>query len=227
MTDAIVAIDGPAGAGKSSAARRLAGELGYVLIDTGALYRAVALVSKERGVGWDDADALGALARGLDLAFEAVGEGGGALLVDGEDRSRAIRAPDISQGASQVSAHPTVREALLGVQRAMGARGAVVLEGRDIGTVVFPNADVKVFLTASVSARAKRRYEELLASGATASLEDVEREMIIRDARDSEREVAPLRPAEDAVQLDSTDLDLDGVVRRLVQIVAEAGFSPR
>lgn len=222
---AIVAIDGPAGAGKSTAAKLLAKRLGYVLIDTGALYRAVALAAKEQGVDWDDGDALGALAGSLDLRFGVVeGDARPPLFVDGEDRSDDIRRPDISQGASRVSAHPSVRAALLGVQRRMGEQGGVVLEGRDIGTVVFPNADVKVFLTASNDARARRRYDELVETGGEADLDEVRREMEIRDARDSSREVAPLKPADDAVLLDSTALDLHAVVEQLATLVEEAGF---
>jgi len=229
MSGAIVAIDGPAGAGKSTAANRLAHRLGYVLIDTGALYRAVALVAKERGIAWDDAASLGALAAGMDLRFEPSKEAGGRppLLIDGVDRSSAIREPDISRGASEVSAHPSVRAALLGVQRDMGARGGVVLEGRDIGTVVFPDAHVKVFLTASAEARANRRCQELTAAGAEAELSEVRAEIEKRDARDSGRAIAPLRAAEDATLLDSTNLDLDGVIERLVEIVSAAGFLAR
>ncbi|MBX3269999.1 MAG: (d)CMP kinase [Sandaracinaceae bacterium] len=229
MRGAVVAIDGPAGAGKSTAARRLAHRLGYVLIDTGALYRAVALVAKERGIDWDDAEALGQLARTIELRFSPAPSEGGRppLLVDGADRSDAIRAPDISEGASRVSAHPPVRAALLGVQRAMGAQGGCVLEGRDIGTVVFPDADVKVFLTASLDARADRRFEELVDAGAEVDRDSVMVEMARRDARDAGRDTAPLRPAADAVPLDTTALDLDGVVERLVEIVREAGFSAR
>lgn len=229
MKGAIVAIDGPAGAGKSTAARLLAERLGYVLIDTGALYRAVALAAKERGVSWDDGEGLGRLAAGLELRFVPPTARGGRppLLLDGVDRSTDIRAPDISQGASRVSAFPPVRAALLGVQRAMGEAGGCVLEGRDIGTVVFPNADVKVFLTASVEARVGRRYEELLEAGGDVDRDAVRAELETRDARDSGREVAPLRPADDAVLVDTTDLHLDAVVERLVEIVREAGFPAR
>ena len=222
----IVAIDGPAGSGKSTAARRLAERCGYVLIDTGALYRAVALVAKERGVGWDDADALGALASTLELSFGNASEGGRPpLYVDGADRSGELRTPEISQGASRVSAHPPVRAALLGVQRRMGEQGGVVLEGRDIGTVVFPNADVKVFLTASDDARAARRNAELVSRGEASDVAEVKREMQRRDTRDSMRAVAPLKQADDAVLLDTSDITLDEIVERLVEIVREAGFS--
>lgn len=227
---AIVAIDGPAGAGKSTAARRLAGRFGYVLIDTGALYRAVALLAKERDVAWEDEVRLGKLAASLELRFEppAAGPSGRpSLFVDGEDRSTDIRRPDISQGASQVSAHPAVRSALLEVQRSMARGGGVVLEGRDIGTVVFPSADVKVFLTASTDARARRRHDELVAGGAKVDLAEVKAEMEIRDTRDTERAVAPLRPADDATMLDTSDLGLDEVVDRLAAIVRAAGFAAR
>ncbi len=214
----VVAIDGPAGAGKSTAARMLAERLGYVLIDTGALYRAVALVAKERGVDWSDGPALGEVARSLALEFGRAEGGRPPLYVDGVDRSADIRREDVSQGASRVSAFPEVRAALLDVQRRMGEAGGVVMEGRDIGTVVFPDAEVKVFLTASVEARARRRYEELVARGVQPDLSAVLREIEERDARDSGRAVAPLRQAPDAVLLDTSDLGLSDVVGRLVEI---------
>ena len=216
----MIAIDGPAGAGKSTVARRVAQELGYALIDTGALYRAVALVAKERAVSWDDAGALGQLAAELALRFGTPRETERPpLFIDGIDRSGDIRRPDISQGASRVSAHPPVREALLGVQRAMGAAGGVVLEGRDIGTVVFPDADVKVFLTASAEARASRRAAELREKGMDVDEAAIRREIEIRDARDAGRAIAPLKPARDATMLDSTDLGLDEVVERVLSLI--------
>ncbi len=213
----IIAIDGPAGAGKSTLSRLVAQRLGYTLVDTGALYRAVALRARQRGISWDDGPALGALASQLHLSFVD-----GALEVDGERPGDALRTPEISQGASRVSAHPAVRAALLGVQRDMGREGGVVLEGRDIGTVVYPDAEVKVFLVATDEERARRRLAELLARGERSSLEEVLEEMRVRDRRDSERETAPLRMAEGAVRVDSTGRTLDELVEQLAAWVARA-----
>lgn len=218
----VVALDGPAGAGKSTAARLLAERLGYVLVDTGALYRGVALAAQERNVSWDDGPGLGALVDALALSFERADAGASRLHIDGIDRSGEIRTPQISTGASRVSRHPEVRTALLGLQRRLGEQGRVVLEGRDIGTVVFPDAEVKVFLTASDEARAKRRYSELQAAGHEVEFADVLADLRERDKRDSERDVAPLRAADDAIVLDTSDLDLDEVVERLCAIVARS-----
>lgn len=215
----VIAIDGPAGAGKSTASRRLAERLGFVLVDTGALYRGVALAAREAGVCWDDGPALGELARTLDLRFETGDGGEPRLRMNGRDRSRDIRTPEVARGASRVSAHPPVREALLDLQRRLGADGGVVLEGRDIGTVVFPDAEVKVFLTASPETRARRRLGDLRARGMQADYEATLAEIRERDERDSSRPVAPLRPAEDAIVLDTSDLDLPQVVDRLVDLV--------
>jgi len=217
MSSKIIAIDGPAGAGKSTAARRLADRLGYVLLDTGALYRAVALAARRAELDWADGDAVGALARQLveEEALAMVRTEDGAMRVElrGEDVSAAIREREISAGASQVSAFGPVRAALLGLQRQIGHSGAgVVAEGRDMGTVVFPDAPVKFYLTASLEVRAKRRFDELTARGKKVSLEDTRREVEQRDHNDSNRAVAPLRQADDAILVDSTDVLLDGVV---------------
>ncbi|MDQ3032629.1 MAG: (d)CMP kinase [Myxococcota bacterium] len=214
----VVAIDGPAGAGKSTVSRGVAAQLGFALVDTGALYRAIALRAREEGISWQDGPALGALGAELELSF-VDSPGGSRLLVDGRDRSGDIRTGEISQGASIVSQHAEVRAALLGLQRRLGAEGGVVLEGRDIGTVVFPDAEVKVFLTASDEERARRRQAELSGRGARAELDAVLAEIRERDHRDSSRPVAPLRVAPDAVRVDSTGLTLEQVVERIVEIV--------
>jgi cytidylate kinase len=216
----VVAIDGPAGAGKSTVSYALATKLGYVRIDTGALYRAVALAADARGVSWDDAPALAAIAAGAAFEFRRVGEAT-HLFVDGADREKDLRTPHISQGASKVSALPAVRDALMGVQQGMGEAGGVVMEGRDIGTVVFPDADVKFFLTASDVERAKRRLKELLAKGTTTTLDEVLAEMTERDRRDSERATAPLKQARDAILVDSTAMNLDEVVAKMEELVRE------
>jgi cytidylate kinase len=218
----VVAIDGPAGAGKTTVSKRLAERLGYTRVDTGALYRAIALRAREEHVSWDEGPALGALAARLDLAFVA-GPTGARLFVDGRDREDEIRTPEISQGASIVSAHPEVRAALLDLQRRLGAEGAVVLEGRDIGTVVFPDADVKVFLTASDEERARRRQAELTARGLHVDVETVLAEIRERDERDARRAVAPLAAAPDAICVDTTGIPIEAVVDRLASLVRDAG----
>jgi CMP/dCMP kinase len=219
----VIAIDGPAGAGKSTVAQLLAKYLGYVLVDTGALYRAIALLARERGVPWTDGPALGALAAQLQLHFEPVPDGAPRLLEGDRDLSNAIRTPEISMGASDVSKHPEVRAALLSLQRSLGTDGGVVLEGRDIGTVVFPDAEAKVFLTASAEVRARRRVKDLASRGITADLGQTLAEIRARDAQDSERPVAPLRAADDAIVLDTTDLDMPAVVEELARLAREKG----
>ncbi|HHH29685.1 MAG TPA: (d)CMP kinase [Polyangiaceae bacterium] len=228
----IIAIDGPAGAGKSTAARTLAKRLGYVLLDTGALYRAVALAAQRQGVDWSDelgcADVAQRLAESDGLRLEPHPEGppetkGTKVLLRGEDVSLAIRAPEIGMGASKVSAFPGVRDALLDLQRQLGRAGVgVVAEGRDIGTVVFPDAPVKFFLTASLEVRAKRRQAELAAKGRPMDLEAVKREVERRDEQDSTRAVAPLEQADDAVLIDSTGRDIEDVVSEMLRVVDDA-----
>jgi CMP/dCMP kinase len=221
----VVAIDGPAGAGKSTVTRKVAERLGYVIVDTGALYRVVALAAEQAGVGFDDAERASKLAEAL-VAEEAVQlrrgqDGAQQVLLRDKDVSGSIRTQTISQGASKVSAHPGVRQALLELQRTQGRQGAVVLEGRDIGTVVFPDAEAKFFLTASVEVRAQRRRDELAARGTPPSLEDVMREVKERDQRDSTRPVAPLKQADDAQLVDSSTLSVEQVVERIVASVRE------
>ncbi len=214
----VVAIDGPAGAGKSTASKALAARLGFFLLDTGAIYRCVALASRRNGIAWDDEEKLGAIARSLPIVFVAR-EGGQAVLLSGEDVSSAIRTPEISDGASRVSSLPSVRAALLSLQRELAARGGCVVEGRDIGTVVLPWAPVKFFLTASPEERARRRHEELLARGQKSDLEQTLAEIVERDHRDSTRDVAPLKAAEDALTIDTSPLSLEEVVARMESVV--------
>lgn len=216
----VVAIDGPAGAGKSTAARLLARRLGYELLDTGAIYRVMALLARRRGIAWEDGAGVAALAADLDLGFRLDGDLN-RVLVDGVDVSADIRTPEMSDGASRVSALPEVRAALLGLQRRLGAEGGVVVEGRDIGTVVFPAAGAKFFLTATADERARRRVAELRAAGRPVDLDRTREEMRARDERDSTRDVAPLRKAGDAVEIDSSALTPDEVVAQMAAIVAE------
>ncbi len=209
----IVAIDGPAGAGKSTISARLAESLGFVRLDTGALYRTVALAATRAGVETDD-PALGDFVR--DLAIEVRPD---AILLDGEDVSQAIRTPAMSAASSRYAAVPAVRAGLLDLQRSLGRAQDTVLDGRDIGTVVFPDAEVKIFLTASAAARARRRWDELRARGEDADLSEVRAELDARDRADSERAVAPLKKAEDAVEVDTTGLDIEGVVAACRRVV--------
>jgi CMP/dCMP kinase len=225
----IVAIDGPAGAGKSTVARRLADELGFVLVDTGALYRAVALAAQRACLSWSDEAAVAKLARALvarhALSFGRDRARGIRVTLDDEDVSEAIRAADIGMGASTVSAYPAVREALLDLQRQAGLAGGVVLEGRDIGTVVFPGAELKFFLTANARVRAKRRFDELVAKGVQTTLEQTLADVVQRDHQDTRRAVAPLRQADDAMLVDSSDMTVDQAVAEMIARVR--AWSPR
>jgi cytidylate kinase len=223
----IVAIDGPAGAGKSTVTRALTQALGYQLLDTGSLYRSVALAARRRQVDWGDEDGLAAVARSLSVRFSLDGDIN-RVFVDGDEVTEAIRTPEISEGASVVSALPSVRDALLDLQRSIGRVGGVVAEGRDVGTVVFPEAAVKFFLTASDRERAQRRQAELEARGHPSDYDTVLAEIQRRDERDSNRAVAPLRQADDAVLVDSTARSVTDVVAEMeARVRAAEGVSQR
>jgi len=219
-TGLIIAVDGPSGAGKSSSSRLLAERLGYRYVDTGALYRAVGLLALEQQVSVEDSDTLAVLCEGLDLRFVSGPEGMRLLLGD-RDITADIRRPEVSQMASQVSAQPIVRQRLLILQRDLGKGGRVVMEGRDIGTVVFPDADVKFYLEASPEERGRRRYAELQQQEQSESLATTIQDMAERDQRDSGRTHAPLRRAADAIVVDTTTLTLAEVVEMLLHWVRE------
>ena len=216
-----VAIDGPAGAGKSTVARRVASRLGYTYIDTGAMYRALAWAVLDANVPPDDEEAVCALAEHLEVRLEP----GGGVFVAGKDVAGEIRTPEISNLTSPLSALPCVRTRMVALQQAMARRGGVVMEGRDIGTVVLPDAEVKVFLVASLEERVRRRREELAAAGIVPPAEELERDIAERDARDAARDVAPMVPAWDAVTLDSDRLNIDAVVAQILALCGKAGAS--
>ena len=203
-----VAIDGPSGAGKSSLAKRLAADLGYVYVDTGAMYRTIGLYAVRQGADLHDAAAVAALLPQIRLDIRLV-DGSQHVYLNGEDVSEAIRAEEIGMAASAVSAHPPVRAFLLETQRGLAANQNVLMDGRDIGTVVLPNATVKIFLTASPEARAQRRCKELQEKGQAAEYETVLADIRQRDDQDTHREVAPLKQAEDAILVDTSDIDFD------------------
>ena len=215
----VVAIDGPVGAGKSTVARRLAEALGCVHIDSGAMYRAVGWKAVQTGVDLRDHAGLAALAARTDVRIVPTATGP-RVLVDGTDVTGWLRTPAMDEAASLVSTCPAVRERLVALQRAMACAGDVVMDGRDIGTVVFPDADLKFFLDADLGVRADRRLQDLRRAGGAVDPGAVRAEVSRRDARDSGREIAPLRPAADAIRIDSTALDADGVVRRMLDEVA-------
>jgi cytidylate kinase len=214
----IVAIDGPAGAGKSTIARMVAGRLGCVYIDTGAMYRAVALWAIRNGTDLEDWHRLEVLAQQAHIEFSP---GNNAVFLNGEDVGGAIRSPQVSSAASRVSAVPGVRRALVAKQQKMGETESVVMEGRDIGTVVFPNATVKIFLDADNEERARRRAEELQASGAAVDREAVRRDIEERDHRDRTRDDSPMAQAPDAIYLNSTGLQPEAIVEQVLRLVRE------
>jgi CMP/dCMP kinase len=216
----LITIDGPAGAGKTTISRMLAARLGYDYIDTGALYRGVALAAMDAEVSGDDGAGLERLCQDLTLRFRRQGEAL-RLICNGRDVSDRLRTPELTMRASAISALPEVRAFLLTVQRELGAAKKAVFEGRDMGTVVFPDADVKFFLDADLTERARRRYKELEPTGALA-LSEVQNQMQQRDLNDSTRSLAPLKAAEDAIRIDSTHLDPEAVVSRMLAIISKA-----
>ena len=215
-----VAIDGPSGAGKSSLARRCAAELGLLYVDTGAIYRTVGLAALRRGVDPKKEEAVAAILPELAIGM-GYEDGEQRMYLNGEDVSREIRMPEISMYASDVSAHAAVRSFLLEMQRKLARENCVIMDGRDIGTVVLPEAKLKIYLTASPEARAERRMKELQAKGVEQSFEEVLRDIILRDEQDMNREVAPLRQAEDAVLVDTTEIDFDQSFELLCGIIRE------
>lgn len=219
MQEKSVAIDGPAGAGKSTLARALARELGYLYVDTGAIYRTVALRAWEAGADPSDPEQIAPLLKGLDLRMDYGADGVQRMYLSGRDVTEAIRVHQISGLASQVAALPPVRDFLLDFQRRQAMEHDVVMDGRDIGTVVLPQADAKIFLTASPEARARRRCDELAQRGTPQDLETVLAEIVERDRRDTTRAAAPLRQAEDAVLVDTTELDLAESLQALLDAV--------
>ena len=220
MKNFAVAIDGPSGAGKSSLARRCAAELGFLYVDTGAIYRTVGLAALRRGIDRKDEAQVAAILPELDIALRYE-DGEQRMFLNGEDVSRQIRLPEISLCASDVSAHAAVRDYLMETQRRLAREHRVIMDGRDIGTVVLPDAPLKIYLTASAKARAERRMKELAAKGVEQSFEEVLREIVQRDEQDMSREVAPLRRAEDAVLVDTTEIDFEESFRLLCRIIRE------
>lgn len=215
-----VAIDGPSGAGKSSLARRCAAELGFLYVDTGAIYRTVGMAALRRGVDCKSEQAVAAILPELDIRM-GYENGEQRMFLNGEDVSREIRMPEISMCASDVSAHAVVRDYLMEMQRKLARENRVIMDGRDIGTVVLPDAKLKIYLTASAEARAERRMKELLAKGVETGFDEVLQDIIRRDEQDMNREVAPLRQAEDAVLVDTTHIDFDQSFELLCSIIRQ------
>ena len=215
-----IAIDGPAGAGKSTIARMLAADLGYLYVDTGALYRTIGLNAMRRGADTKNAEQVTATLPSADVSMRFV-DGEQRVFLGEEDVSLAIRTPEASMAASNVSAIPAVRDFLLDLQRSIAAQNNCIMDGRDIGTVILPDAQIKIFLTAAVEVRAKRRYDELLGKGMQAEYADVLAEMIQRDEQDMNRAIAPLKQAEDAVLVDTSELNLEQSIDAIKRIVEE------
>lgn len=216
-----IAIDGPAGAGKSTIAKKLAADLGYVYVDTGAMYRAMAYYFLQNNIAADDEAAISAACPDVNVTIEYK-DGAQQVILNGENVNGVIRNEEVGNMASAISVYPVVRTKLVELQRQLAAKQSVIMDGRDIGTVVLPDANVKIYLTASSKVRAKRRYDELTAKGEKCDLDAIEQDIIDRDYRDMHRETSPLKQADDAVLLDSSDLDIDGVVAKMKEFIKEA-----
>ncbi len=221
-----IAIDGPSGAGKSTVAKALAKRLGYIYIDTGAMYRSVALRVKERSISPEDESAVSQQASSLHITLIPEGEQI-RVRCNGQDVSEAIRTPEISRLASHISKQKAVREALVRMQREMGKEGGVILEGRDIGTVVFPDAEVKFYLDAENDERARRRYDEMVEKGVKVDFKETREELVQRDHNDMHRTHSPLKKAEDAIYIDSTHRSVEAIVEEMTRIVRSKGFPSR
>ncbi len=213
-----IAIDGPAGAGKSTIAKRLAKELGYIYVDTGAMYRAMAYYFLKNHISAEDENRIAAACEHVDITIRYQ-DGEQQVILNGENVNGVIRNEEVGNMASSTSVYPVVRKKLVELQQQLAVKENVIMDGRDIGTVVLPNADVKIYLTASSKVRAKRRYDELTSKGEVCDLEQIEQDIIDRDYRDMNRETSPLKQADDAVLLDSSDLDIDGVVEKMKEII--------
>ena len=216
-----IAIDGPAGAGKSTIAKKLAADLGYVYVDTGAMYRAMAYYFLQNGIDAKDENAIADACSNVDVTIQYV-NGEQQVILTGENVNGVIRKEEVGNMASATSVYPVVRTKLVELQRQLASKENVIMDGRDIGTVVLPNANVKIYLTASSAVRAKRRFDELTAKGVECDIDAIEKDIIDRDYRDMHRETSPLRQAEDAVLLDSSNLDIDGVVAEMKKIIEGA-----
>jgi cytidylate kinase len=216
-----IAIDGPAGAGKSTIAKKLAKDLGYIYVDTGAMYRAMAYYFFLKNISSEDEAAIAAAVPDITISIEYQ-NGEQCVILNGENVTPYIRQEKVGNMASATSKYPVVREKLVALQRELAKQADVIMDGRDIGTVVLPDANVKIYLTASSAVRAKRRYDELTAKGQTCNLDEIEQDIIRRDEQDMNRETSPLRQADDAVLLDSSNLDIDGVVAAMKNIIQKA-----
>ena len=219
-----IAIDGPAGAGKSTIARTVARKLGFIYVDTGAMYRAIALFVLRQGIDKNDEEAVSEAVKGAQITIQYQ-DGAQQVMLNGENVSGLIRTEEVGNTASAVSVYPAVRAHLLELQRGLAASADVLMDGRDIGTCILPNADTKIFLTASSRVRAMRRYKELTEKGVMCNLEEIEQDIIERDARDMNREIAPLRQAEDAVLVDSSEMTVAEVVQAIIVEAATHGLA--